>query len=161
MYRTQGVTLGGQGLGEVERITSMPVTPSFFRVLRATPYRGQLFTEKEAEPGQDKKVILSYALWQRLFGGRDDALGHDLRINGVLYSVVGVMPASFRFIDPEVELWTPVAFTPAERADDRVTATTGSSSAGWRRGARSNRRRARSMPSTPPTSSAFRSSRRS
>src|SRR5688572_26423642 len=59
MYRTTGVTLGGQGMGEAERITSMPVTPSFFRLLKAAPYRGQLFTEKEAEVGQDKKVVLS------------------------------------------------------------------------------------------------------
>ncbi len=118
MYRTSGVTIGGQGLGEVERVTSLPVTPSFFRLLRAEPYRGQLFTEKEAEVGQDKKVVLSYGLWQRLFGGRDEALGRDLRINGVLYTVIGVMPERFRFIDPDVQLWTPAAFTAAQRSDD-------------------------------------------
>ncbi len=119
MYRTSGVTIGGQGLGEVERVTSMPVTPSFFRILRAQPHRGRLFTEKEAEVGQDKKVVLTYGLWQRLFGGRDEALGREMRINGVLYTVSGVMPDRFRFIDPEVQLWTPVAFTADERADDR------------------------------------------
>lgn len=119
MYRTAGVTIGGQGTGEIERITSMPVTPPFFRLLKVTPHRGQLFTEKEGEVGHDKKVVLSYGLWQRLFAGRDDALGRDLRINGVLYNIVGVMPDSFRFLDPEVALWTPVAFTPQDRADDR------------------------------------------
>src|SRR5262245_7208326 len=119
MYRSQGVTLGGQGLGGVERITSMPVTPSFFRILRVPAYRGQLFTEKEAEPGQDKKVILSYALWQRLFGGRDDAIGKELRLNGVLYTIVGVMPRSFQFVDPDVVLWTVAAYTPEERSDER------------------------------------------
>jgi predicted permease len=119
MYRTSGVTIGGEGLGDIERVSSMPVTPSFFRLLRAEPYRGQLFSEKESEVGQDKKVVLSYGLWQRLFAGRDDALGRDLRINGVLYTIVGVMPEAFRFVDPEVQLWTPVAFTPAERGDDR------------------------------------------
>jgi predicted permease len=119
MYRTQGVTLGGQGLGGVERITTMPVTPSFFRILRVPAYRGQLFTEKEAEPGQDKKVILSYALWQRLYGGRDDAMGKEMRLNGVLYSVVGVMPRSFQFVDPDVVLWSAAAFTMEERSDDR------------------------------------------
>ena len=119
MYRTQGVTLGGQGLGGVERITTMPVTPSFFRILRVPAYRGQLFTEKEAEPGQDKKVILSYALWQRLYGGRDDAVGKEMRLNGVLYSVVGVMPRSFQFVDPDVVLWSAAAFTMEERGDDR------------------------------------------
>jgi len=119
MYRSAGVTIGGQGLGDVERVTSMPVTPSFFRLLRVKPHRGQLFTEKEAEVGHDRKVILSYGFWQRWFGGRDDALGRDLRINGILYTVAGVMPVGFRFLDPEVEFWTPVAFTAADRSDER------------------------------------------
>ena len=119
MYRTSGITIGGQGLGDVERVTSMPVTPSFFRVLQAQPYRGQLFTENEAEVGQEKKAVLSYGLWQRLYGGRDDALGREVRLNGVLYTVIGVMPESFRFIDPDVQLWTPVAFAAEDRSDDR------------------------------------------
>ena len=118
MYRTSGVTIGGQG-GDVERVTSMVVTPSFFRVLRATPLRGQLFTEKEAEVGETRKVVISYATWQRLFGGRDDAIGRDMRINGVSHAVLGVLPADFRFIDPDVQMWTPVAFAPEDRADDR------------------------------------------
>jgi predicted permease len=119
MYSTTGMTIGGQGTGEIERVSAMQVTPSFFRLLQSQPHRGQLFTEKEAEVGHDKKVVLSYGLWQRLFGGRDDALGRDLRMNGVLYSVVGVMPAAFRFIDPDVQLWMPVAFTPEDRSDER------------------------------------------
>ena len=118
MYRTAGVTLGGAG-ASVERVTSMPVTPSFFRLLRAAPLRGRVFTEQEAEVGQDRKVILSYGLWQRLFGGREDAVGDELRINGNQYSIVGVMPRQFRFIDPDVQLWTAVAFTPADKSDER------------------------------------------
>ena len=119
MYRTAGMTIGGQGTGEIERLTAMQVTPSFFRLLRAQPHRGQLFTEKEAEVGYDKKVVLSYGMWQRLLGGRDDAIGRDLRINGVLYNIAGVMPDSFQFIDPDVQLWMPVAFAPQDRSDER------------------------------------------
>jgi predicted permease len=114
-----GVTIGGQGHGDVERVSSMPVTPSFFRLLGAQPHRGQLFTQAEAEPGSERKVVLSYGLWQRAFAGRDDAVGATLRINGVPYTVLGVMPGDFRFIDPDVQLWTPVAFTAEDRADDR------------------------------------------
>ena len=117
MYRSSGVTIGGQG-SPVERLTAMPVTPSFFRVLRTTPHRGQLFSEKDAEPGQNRKVVLSFGLWQRAFGGRDDAVGRDLRIGGVPHTIVGVMPREFRFIDPEVQLWTAVAFTAQDRSDD-------------------------------------------
>jgi predicted permease len=119
MYRSAGVTIGGQGRGDVERVTSMPVTPSLFRLLRAGTHRGQIFTEREAQVGQDKKVILSAGLWQRLFAGRDDAIGRELRINGVSHTVLGVMPPDFRFIDPDVQLWTPAAFGAVDRADDR------------------------------------------
>jgi predicted permease len=118
MYRTTGITIGGQGEA-VERLTSMAVTPSFFRVLGAEAHRGRLFTEQEAEVGQNLKLILSYGLWQQLYGGRDDAVGRDLRVNGVLHSIVGVMPRHFRFLNPEVQLWTAVAFSAADRADDR------------------------------------------
>jgi predicted permease len=118
MYRTSGVTLGGQGGGDVERVTSLLVTPSFFRLLRTQPHRGQVFTEQDAEVGQPRKVVLSHGLWQRLFAGRDDAVGRDLRINGVPHIIVGVLPSGFQFIDPEVQLWTPVAFTAQERSDE-------------------------------------------
>jgi predicted permease len=119
MYRTAGVTVGGQGQGEPERLSSMPVTPSFFRLLRAPSHRGRTFTADDAEPGRERKVILSYGSWQRLFAGRDDAIGRDVRINGSPYSVIGVMPQGWRFIDPDIELWTPAAFTPEDRSDER------------------------------------------
>jgi predicted permease len=119
IYRTLGVTIGGEGAGEAQRVTAMSATPSLFRLLRAQPYRGQVFTETEAEVGQHRKVVLTYGAWQRLFGGRDDAVGRDLRINGVAYTVMGVLPDGFRFVDPDVQLWMPAAFAPEERADER------------------------------------------
>ena len=119
LYRTQGATLGGDGGADAERVTSMPVTPSFFRILRAAPFRGRLFTDQDGEIGQHEKVVLSYGLWQRLFAGQDAAVGQTVRLGGVLHTVVGVMPAGFRFVTGELQLWTPAAFTPEERADDR------------------------------------------
>ncbi len=119
MYRTSGVTIGGQGHGEAERLTSMIVTPSFFRLLRAAPHRGQLFTEQEAQIGHERRVILSYGLWQRLFAGREDAVGAELRINGNPYNVMGVMPQGWRFLDPDVQLWTPAAFTAQQKSDEQ------------------------------------------
>jgi predicted permease len=118
VYRTSGSTVGGDG-GEPERLTSMQATPSFFRILRASPHRGRLFTDEDGEVGQHEKVLLSYGLWQRMFAGRDAAVGQTLRVNGVVFTVIGVMPADFRFVSNEVQLWTPAAFTPADRADDR------------------------------------------
>ena len=79
--------------------------------------RGRIFTESEGEPGQDRKVILSYGLWTRMFGG-SDAIGRSLRIGGVPDEIVGVMPAEFHFMSSEVELWLPLGFSAEEKSDD-------------------------------------------
>jgi predicted permease len=118
-FRETGATLGGQGQGEAERVTSMLASPSLFRVLRVSALRGSVFTEREAEPGNDRKVVLSYGFWQKAFGGRDEAIGQDLRINGLVYTVMGVMPRDFRFLNAEVQFWMPAAFTPEQRADSQ------------------------------------------
>lgn len=116
LYQQRGVTLGGEG--NAERITGLAARPSLFRMLRAQPVTGRIFSEEEGEPGADRKVILSFALAQRLFGGPQTAIGKDLRINGRPYQVVGVMPASFLFIHADVALWMPLSFTAEQRSDD-------------------------------------------
>jgi hypothetical protein len=118
LFREAGATVSGSGLGEAERIQAMQVTPSFFRVLQAQPYRGQLFTEAQGELGQEKVVVLTNGFWQRLFGGRDDAIGQDVRLGGEPYKVVGVLPPGFVFLNPEVQLFRPAAFTAREKSDD-------------------------------------------
>lgn len=118
MFRQTGVTVSGSGLGEAERIQAMTVTPSFFRVLKESPIRGQAFTDAHGEVGQEKVVILSYGLWQRLFAGRDDAIGQDLRLGGEPHRIVGVMAQDFRFLDPDIQLFRPAAFTAQEKSDD-------------------------------------------
>jgi putative ABC transport system permease protein len=118
LYTTRGVTLSGNG-GEAERIMSMVATPSMLRLLQARPIRGRLFTEQdEGEVDKTHKVILTYASWQRWFGGQDSAIGSDIRLNGNPFTVVGVLPRDFSFLEPDVKLWAPIAFTPGERADD-------------------------------------------
>ena len=117
LFNTRGVTLGQEG--NPQRVTAMLGTPSLLRMLQVKPLRGRLFTEEDGEVGQTHKVVLTYASWQRLFGGRDNAVGSDLRISGEPYSVVGVLPERFGFLDPDVTLWLPLAFAPEERADDR------------------------------------------
>ena len=119
MFRQTGVTISGSGLGDAERVQAMAVTPSFFRVLKVQPVRGQLFSEAQGEVGQEKVVILSYGLWQRLFGGRDDAIGQDLRIGGEPFRIVGVMDQRFRFLNPDIQLYRPAAFTAQEQSDDQ------------------------------------------
>src|SRR5262245_10266506 len=116
-FRQQGMTLSG-ATGEAERIQAMVVTPSFLKVLRVQPVRGQLFTDEQGELGHEKVVILTHGFWQRTFGGRDDAIGKDVRLGGEAYSVVGVLPPGYRFINPDIQLLRPAAFSPREKSDD-------------------------------------------
>jgi putative ABC transport system permease protein len=117
LYRQRGQTIGTET--QPERVQSFQVTPSIFRVLRAEPHRGRLLTDADGEVGQERKVVLSHSIWQRLFAGRDDAIGKDVRVNGVPHTIVGVLPEDFLFLTREPELWIPVAFAPADKADDR------------------------------------------
>lgn len=105
--------------GTPARVRVTNVTPSFFRLLRVAPAFGRTFTEQEGEPGNEKKVVLSYALWQTQFGGDPQALGKEIRIDGVPFTVVGVMPKGFYFLNPTVLLWKPLAFTPKDKADSQ------------------------------------------
>ena len=98
--------------GSPERIQGMNATPSLFRLLRVAPQIGRTFTDAEGEIGAEQKVILSDALWQRLFAGDRNVLGRELRLGGRPYTIVGVMPAGFLFVDPAVRFWVPLAFTP-------------------------------------------------
>lgn len=116
IYRSEGLTVGESG--STRRLRAIRATPSLLAMLGATPLRGRLFTEEEGEIGEEQKTVLTYGLWQELFGGAEDALGSDLRVNGIPYEIVGILPESFVFQTPEVRLFTPAAFTVEERSDD-------------------------------------------
>ena len=118
LFREAGVTISGSGLAEAERVQGMQVTTPFFNVLRVQPYRGQFFTEGQGELGQERVVVLTHGFWQRLFAGRDDAIGQDLRLGGEPYKIIGVLPPGFVFLNPEVQLFRPAAFTAREKSDE-------------------------------------------
>src|SRR5690349_1735813 len=109
--RNQTVELNGAP----QQIRGMRVTPSWFHLLRVSPMIGRPFTQEEGEIGRDQEVILSYGLWQELYGGDKSVLGQTLRMSGRPYTVVGVMPRNFNFIEPEVRLWMPLAFSAEEK----------------------------------------------
>lgn len=113
MYNSSDVSIDQNGAPT--RLRIMNVTPAFFRVLQVAPQTGRSFTDAEGEIGNENKVILSYALWQTQFGGRTDAIGQDVRIDGQPYTVVGVMPQGFTFLNEKVMLWRPLAFTPQRK----------------------------------------------
>ncbi|MGA2095677.1 MAG: ABC transporter permease [Candidatus Acidiferrum sp.] len=103
--------------GLPQRIHGMVVTPSWFTLLRVAPALGRPFLEEEGEVGRDHEVILSDGMWKQLYGGDKSAIGRELRISGQPFTVVGVMPANFDFINPEVRLWMPLAFSARQKTE--------------------------------------------
>jgi predicted permease len=117
IFRREGVTFGDEN--GAERLFSLRGTPSFFRLVQVQPIKGRIFSEDEGETGKNQKVILSHAFWQRKFGGAADVVGRSIRLNGTPFDVVGVMPHGFSFLQNDIDLFVPAAFTPAAKADDQ------------------------------------------
>ena len=95
------------GAQEPERLRASRVTSNFFAVLHAQPALGRSFTKEENQLGADHVVILSYGLWQRRFGARTSAIGETMRLDGVSYAIVAVMPKDFDF-PSRTDLWRPL-----------------------------------------------------
>lgn len=117
MYAGRGLAIELDGSPQLVR--GMAATPSLFRLLQVAPALGRAFDDSEGEIGSEQKVILSSRLWRDLYAAEPDVLGKELRLAGRPYTIVGVMPPSFEFADPEVRFWIPLAFTAEERSDDR------------------------------------------
>jgi predicted permease len=111
----QSIDQGGTPI----RVRVSRVTPSFFRLLRVGPALGRTFAVEDGEVGNDKKVVLSYALWQSQFGGDPSAVGKELRIDSQPLTVIGIMPKGFYFLNPNVMLWRPIAFTAQQKSDEQ------------------------------------------
>jgi putative ABC transport system permease protein len=97
-----------------ERLVGSKVTSNYFSVMGASPLAGRTFTAEEDQPGRDRVVVLSHRLWLRRFGGAP-VLGQDVRMNGVPYAIIGIMPPAFDLTTDSAELWTPIAFSPERR----------------------------------------------
>jgi putative ABC transport system permease protein len=107
------------GIGDPERLRGSRVSALYFSTLGVPALRGRALLPEEDAEGRNKVVVLSYGLWQRLFGGEASAIGGTMRLNGESYQIVGVMPPQFReFFGRNAELWTPLAL-PTEQYADR------------------------------------------
>jgi predicted permease len=107
--------------GGPERAVGARVSANLFPLLGVSPALGRNFTAEEDAPGAGV-VIISHRLWQRRFGGRDDAVGHILLVDRRPHTIVGVMPAGVQFPLPgpdfnaqPADILVPMAFTPFER----------------------------------------------
>ena len=99
------------GTGEpgvaAERISGAQVVPELFATLGIEPVLGRTFFAEEMEDGQHQVVVIGHRLWQRVFEGREEAVGSMLVLDGEEHTVVGVMPRGFRF-PGDGSAWVPL-----------------------------------------------------
>jgi len=81
------------------------VSPNFFKMLGVQPMMGRSFQEGDDAPGANVAIV-SRQFWQDSLHGKKDVLGSKIKINGDLYTIVGVMPVHFQFPLQKEDLWT-------------------------------------------------------
>src|SRR5215218_6176026 len=104
------------GAGEPERLPMTNVTADFFKLFGVNPLLGRTFVEGEDAAGKNQICVISYAFWQRRFGGDPNVVGKTLSLNNTPVQVVGVMPANFKFPRLEIRLFAPLALHPPRTA---------------------------------------------
>ena len=124
---TRGVSLG---VDHPHLVGSIRAEPNFLNVLEVTPFIGRNFTPYDAVKGRDTVAIITYSMWQQLFHADPNVIGRSLRVSGISYQVIGVLPKDFRFpkrsvlssfpskqgvaTAPEVQILMPVAVNAAD-----------------------------------------------
>src|SRR5206468_8689502 len=79
----------------------------FFSTLGISAVLGRSFTRADDNPGAGRTAILSWSLFERRFNHDPAVLGNTVRLNGQLYTVIGVLPDWFQYPDPKIQLWVP------------------------------------------------------
>jgi putative ABC transport system permease protein len=97
------------GAGEPERLQASGVTGNFFQAYGVSPVLGRGFTLENEKPGQDQVAVLSYALWQKRFGGDPAIVEKSIVLEGKACQVIGVMGAEVAF-PQAADLWVPINF---------------------------------------------------
>ncbi len=126
--KLENVALFSEDVGVVQgkdgstSVVTPGVTPNIFKLLGVKPLQGRTFTEEEGQPGGPQAVLLSEGLWKQAFNGDPEIAGKTIRVNGKPRTVVGVMPAGFRFpetmgTDLYKGLWLPVQATTEMQKD--------------------------------------------
>ena len=110
VYQNTGTILTGSE--KAEFVQASRVTADFFNVFGVNAERGRTFASDEDTAGKENVVVLSHSLWLSRFGGDPNIVGREITLSDVPAHVIGVMPASFQFPSPEIQLWTPLVLKP-------------------------------------------------
>ena len=94
------------GTSQPTRTTVAGVSPDFLNVFGVQPILGRDFSASDAKKGAGPTVLVSYGYWRQYLGSPQNLSQAHLKIDGAVYSVIGVLPAGFRF-PVDVDLWLP------------------------------------------------------
>jgi predicted permease len=107
IWRWSGYNMSGSAGELPEFLNAGTCSWNLFATLGASPALGRLFTRDDDHTGAGSTVILSWSFFERRFNGDSGILGKTIRLNSRNYTVIGVLPAWFRFPDPKIQLWVP------------------------------------------------------
>lgn len=109
-YRPGSATVNLKGDGPPVQLQAVPVSEDFFPLLGVQASIGRTFAPDEFVQGRDGVVVLSAGLWRRHFGSDPGAVGSTVTLGGIPFTVIGVMPSSFRYPANDVSLWLPMSY---------------------------------------------------
>lgn len=99
------------GVAEPEQVPGVDVTQEVLPILGARPAVGRLFSPADDSPSAPKTVVLSYAYWQRKFGGSPSAIGRSIQVDGSSRQIIGVLSRDFHFLD---DTYVPALYVPLQ-----------------------------------------------
>jgi predicted permease len=103
-----GYNLSGTNGLLPEKVEGGKCSWNLFSVLGVRPAYGRLFSAEDDSANANATVILAWNLWKRRFAGDPTMIGKNILLDGEAYTVIGILPASFSYPDPETQIWTPV-----------------------------------------------------
>jgi predicted permease len=105
--------------GDAESVEGREISANLFAVLEVRMFRGRPFAPQEDRAGAAPVVIVSYRMWQHRFAGDEAAIGRQMVLNGISYSVVGITPPGFRLMTSEFDVYTPLGQDTARYMQNR------------------------------------------
>ena len=114
--RTNVCNIGSDEHGQPpERVDCENFTPSLFTTLGVKPVLGRVLAEDENPVDTQAPVLLiSSRFWQRRFNGDPHVIGQTLKVDGIVKTIIGVMPPGYYLFDDQADFWTPVNWTHTE-----------------------------------------------
>ncbi|HEV2378199.1 MAG TPA: ABC transporter permease [Terriglobia bacterium] len=101
-----------------ERIQGIKGSAELLPMFGIQPLLGRFFSQEETQAGHDQVAVIGHTLWKTRYGSDPAILGKTIDLNQRRYTIIGVMPASFRFTwDQELDVFVPLALTPEEQSE--------------------------------------------